>query len=79
MDVLARMVFDTGESTRVGVIGDVVDANMRVTMMTVLEFITLSPLSKEFLLSSRTKFCSCPMIVSECCALQTWMPSDHVC
>ena len=47
--------------------------------MAALEFITLSAPSKGFLLSFPTRFCCWPIATSDCCALQAWMPSCHVC
>ena len=55
------------------------DVNLWVTVTTVLELIKLSTSSKELLLFCWTAFCTCPITILDCCALQAWMPSYHVC
>ena len=50
-----------------------VDTKMCVAVMAV-------PASSEELLLFRwTAFCTCPITILDCCALQAWMPSYHVC
>ena len=87
--VRAATVLDTNEPifTRVEVVGDgassdidfPADANARIAVIAVVICTTLLELLKDFMLFCWTEFCCWPIAISDCCALQAWMPSCHVC
>ena len=55
------------------------DPSMWVAVTTDSKFVTLPTWSEEFMLPCCTAFCFCPITIFDCCALQAWMPSCHVC
>jgi hypothetical protein len=76
--VVVAVITLEGVAPDIGVSADV-DANMWVTMIAVLELITLPVPLEELLLFCWTAFRCWSIAVLGCLALQAWMPSCHVC